>query len=212
MRFGPLLVKRCDACLGLFEQPTVLSGNTLRARYWTDGKMEAPMLPAMPQIVKCPHCKALVWPEDLEPVTRLTHPEDPARPPHTRSYLTLTLGDYYDALETENLEADKEHYLRVQAWWKGNDKRRDANVLGTLLEKEQKNLRALAPLLDLDNLSERLMAAEIQRELGQFEQCFELLKDVLGGNMAEAVITIAGLARERDPFVRELVYEDLRRA
>lgn len=58
MLFSAPIFKRCQHCLGLIEQPSMISGNTIGARIWTDGKMDAPMLPELPQIVKCPHCSA----------------------------------------------------------------------------------------------------------------------------------------------------------
>ena len=44
MRFGPTLVRRCSSCSGLIQQETMMSGNALHARYWTDGYMYAPIL------------------------------------------------------------------------------------------------------------------------------------------------------------------------
>jgi len=43
-----------------------MSGNTFGATFWTDGKRDAPMLPDLPEFVKCPHCKLLLWINEQE--------------------------------------------------------------------------------------------------------------------------------------------------
>ena len=65
---GPTIIKKCSACSGLIEKYTVTSGNTFGAIFWTDGKMEAPMLSDNPKLVKCPHCGSLIWIDALETV------------------------------------------------------------------------------------------------------------------------------------------------
>ena len=39
------------------------SGNTFGARQWTDGKMEAPMLPDLPRVTRCHACGGFFWVE-----------------------------------------------------------------------------------------------------------------------------------------------------
>ena len=46
---GPTLIIACPACKAEHLLPTLASGNTLGARYWTDGYCEAPMLPEIPK-------------------------------------------------------------------------------------------------------------------------------------------------------------------
>ena len=58
---GPTLIMKCSSCDGHFQLRTIASGNTLRAKFWTDGKMEAPMLPSVPAAGSCPHCNSMVW-------------------------------------------------------------------------------------------------------------------------------------------------------
>ena len=40
---GPTIIRRCSACGNPIAQGTLASWNTFGARFWTDGKMEAPM-------------------------------------------------------------------------------------------------------------------------------------------------------------------------
>ena len=46
----------CPYCGGTKELMSLMSGNTFGARYWSDLKMQAPMLPQISPVQKCPHC------------------------------------------------------------------------------------------------------------------------------------------------------------
>jgi hypothetical protein len=61
---GPTLIIACPACGASHQRATLASGNTLGARLWTDGKMEAPMLPSLPAVTRCAACARLFWVED----------------------------------------------------------------------------------------------------------------------------------------------------
>jgi hypothetical protein len=56
---GPNVIRQCNHCQKPFTEPTLMSGNTFGATFWTDGKQEAPMLPDMPWLVKCPHLRRI---------------------------------------------------------------------------------------------------------------------------------------------------------
>lgn len=46
----------CPYCGKTKELLGLMSGNTFRARLWSDLKMRAPMLPQVSPVQKCPHC------------------------------------------------------------------------------------------------------------------------------------------------------------
>ena len=66
MRPGPLLIISWPTCGFLMVQDTIHSGNTIGARYWSNGRVAAPMLPDEPAISKCRGCSAFFWVEDAE--------------------------------------------------------------------------------------------------------------------------------------------------
>jgi uncharacterized protein (DUF2225 family) len=68
---GPTLIVKCSSCDRHFQQRTIASGNTRRAKFWTDGKMEAPMFPNVPAAASCPHCNSFVWLFELEEIAQL---------------------------------------------------------------------------------------------------------------------------------------------
>lgn len=61
MRPGPDLVVACPRCGRRARARTLLSGNTFGARFWTDGKVEAPMLPTHPPVAPCRACGRMFW-------------------------------------------------------------------------------------------------------------------------------------------------------
>lgn len=63
---GPDIIRECPKCKMHVVQETTMSGNTMHAKFWTDGKMVAPMLPDRPNLVKCPKCGTLFWLDDAK--------------------------------------------------------------------------------------------------------------------------------------------------
>ncbi len=58
---GPTLILQPKGCRTPLQCRTIGSGNTFGARFWTDGKREAPMLPDEPSLLKHPTEAVLFW-------------------------------------------------------------------------------------------------------------------------------------------------------
>ncbi len=143
MILGPTIIRKCLECFDLIEEFTILSGNTFGTIFWTDGKTQVPMLPDQPRFVKCPHCQALVWIDELEEVGKV----EP--------------------------------------------------ILGNEIYKNAKSY---------DN--NRVMMAEIKRELGQFEEAEILLRKPFASELPQAVSIIRELVQSRESFVAEMEFKD----
>lgn len=209
MRMGKPIIKRCEVCAGLLEEQTIASCNTIGARNWTDGKPDAPMMPDIPWLVKCPHCRAMLWLDELQEVQGLNIHDTKTRAGYIKRYERPKVADYFKALKQGKLDASKERYLRMRAWWAGNDKRRDSGQMSRLSTQEEANLQALEAFMDLSDVEDRIMAAEIKRELGQFNAALDLLMDVPNKAQSQVVARITALAREQDSFVREVKREEV---
>jgi hypothetical protein len=61
MKPGPDIIVACPRCGHRAMVPTLMSGNTFGARHWTDGYVEAPMLPRQPPIAVCRKCRHVYW-------------------------------------------------------------------------------------------------------------------------------------------------------
>ena len=64
MEIGPNLYYKCPKCGKTSFNGSLLSGNTSGAKFFSDGKTIAPMLPEFPAIIKCKNCKTFYWLND----------------------------------------------------------------------------------------------------------------------------------------------------
>ena len=208
---GPDTVRQCPACGKPVLEKTILSGNTLGRKLWTDGRQEAPMLPDQPALVKCPHCAHLFW---LGEAKKLYEGEDLAantdvrtKWPGARYAVTPSEADYYLLLQRPPKTDAKEKYLRKRALWAANDRRRDpkGDAPPALTGEATRNLEALYALLGKSELAEdRILRAEIARELGRFSDSLRLLDHSFPPENAWAAVQIRALAQTGDPQVRLL--------
>ena len=196
---GETIYRECPSCDGLLIERALLAGNTFGARYWTDGKMEAPMLPHYPALVRCAHCRHLLW----LPQAREHHLENPSPMFQTvpaAEPLAPTAADYLEAIQT-GLAPDRERetYCRVSAWHAFNDTRRDAKdapELSDLPDETAANMKTLFALLDRTQPDQRMLRAELARELGRFPEALALLQFGFGDDYAATVARIGELARQ----------------
>jgi len=147
---GPTIVRSCNECHGPIAEYTLRSGNTFGAIFWTDGKMDAPMLPDKPALVQCPHCRVPLWIEDQEQIGEMQPYERGGAFQDARPGLVPSAESYFLILHEGVGGQERERYLRVRAWWAGNDKRRKGSSQPTLSTQERENLEALSQLLDED--------------------------------------------------------------
>ncbi len=202
---GPTIIKKCSSCLKPIAQDTIASGNTFGATFWTDGKREAPMLPDQPWLVMCPHCHALLWIDELEELGEIEPwGERDSRFKDVIKYELPSHDEYCAFLEKDIETPDKERYVRLRAWWAGNDARRTKKTEMQISDREASNLTAFAQLLDEADPNDLVMKAEIMRELGRFDNARALLANSDNSNMSQAVSIIQCLVEKSDPYVREM--------
>lgn len=222
---GLIVIKRCSECRKLIEEETMMSGNTCGAVFWTDGECHADMLPDEPKLVKCPFCKALVWLEELEEAgDKGVNRYDgfvPINNPDvaldiTRPYKMPNRNDYFRLLKTKIDSAEREIYLRLRAWRAGNNRRRRSEhgparfqgkkdkPMEPLSNAEKMNMNELSCMLDEKNDEERLLKAELLRELGFFNRSLYLLAMPLEKEYKASAEYIKELAGKKDPWVREM--------
>ena len=178
---GPTIVRRCPKCDREITEPTLASGNTFGAQYWTDGKRIARMLPEYPQFVKCPQCSSLFWLEDAEQIGQIeVYQFKTFTFPSARHYDTPTEGDYLAAVQHEKFTPDRERYIRIRAWWFANDQSR------ALYEKIRVKVDREEGLFDKEIVSD--MAAPVERQYVRFKirpSAFERLETLYHGAASE---------------------------
>ena len=208
MTLGPTIIRKCVSCGNLFSQRTIGSGNTFGATQWSDGKMDAPMLPDEPSLVKCPHCGNLIWIDEQEVVGEIdgwrsrTHANPSFE--NVASYETPTFNEYVVFLNDGSYDENQERYVRLRAWWHSNDFRRITTLAHPLTDSEIANMEAFALLLDEHDETDRLIKAEVFRELGRFADAENLLEHPFSEEIMPAVDLIRELVRQREQKVTEL--------
>jgi hypothetical protein len=218
---GPDQVVACPRCEAEASYSTMISGNNFGARYWTDGRMIAPMLVETPAIVKCPSCGHVFWLADAREVR-----EEPFPTPESifgaDGSITLpeatcpslaqpTESEYYAALAAGLARnTEEERAARMLAWWRRNDALRGDEASGPPpLEGGawRVNLEALLGLLDTDDDRDRMARGEILRQLGRFDEASRLLEQIREDGLAWAVKQVRAHCEKRDAELRELLVE-----
>lgn len=213
----PCLVT-CPKCSKPFKVYDSVSGNTFGATFWSDGWVDALMMPEDKVVVVCPHCRESVWREDCPN----GHPDykPPERNPWeetSRDYdepynryrefeSAKTAGPkrFAKMLRTSINSPERERYLRTQVWWNANHARRKApDSPPALTGPEKLNMAMLAALLDETDGRQLITKAEIMRELGCVRQSQLLLAKVPRKDNALATC-IEELANKGDSCVRPI--------
>lgn len=206
---GPTIIRECPHCKGHFKESTIASGNTFGARYWTDGKMEADMLPEVDWLVVCPSCLAPVWVDFAAEVGRVQRTfresEGDYKNADDLEYgHSPTAESYLMALRDGSMPPEDQAYIRFRLWRLWNDPRRKSSKQVTpLTSYESKNLEELLILLEGSDSNQLVAKAEISRELGRFKEALALLDWKDKKDDGPMIEYIRELARNNDAYVRE---------
>ncbi|MBP1733143.1 MAG: hypothetical protein H6Q55_3572 [Deltaproteobacteria bacterium] len=191
--YPALIVRECPHCKAHVVQEDTLTGNTIGAKYYTDGKREAKMLPDHPALVKCPVCGGLFWVEEAPEVGMGFDAAE-----GKQKVLAPSEKELIPYLASETLPKEKEFYLRLRLWWMANDAWRHVPNSKPAFSPEQvENLIALSALFDESLPGHRILKAEIARELGRFDECLLLLSSPFDEDYGFVVGFIKKLAEEK---------------
>ena len=158
-----LIVRECPHCKAHVVQEETVSGNTIGATYWTDGKREAKMLPDHPALAKCPACSSFFW---VDEAVEVDSGFDAAK--GKQQVMAPSGKEMLEFLSGPALPADKELYVRVSAWRSANDAwRRVPNATPAFSKDQVQNLKALSALLDESEPNQRILKAEIAQRAGR---------------------------------------------
>lgn len=205
---GPTIIRKCSLCSGAIKEFTLCSGNTAGATFWTDGYYLAPMLPDQPWLIKCPHCQALLWIDELKILAEIDPGETSLRYVKARNYCQPDNKDYSKALVSMILDSKKERYLRIRQWWAWNDCRRRPGEKPPLSKAERLNLERLFHLFNYADQNHRIRMVEILRELSLFDEARQMLAQPFDEEYAEQINFLKKLVSQKNPFVAELEEED----
>lgn len=208
----------------------MLSCNDCGAVGWTDGYFIAMMWPDQPELVKCPHCKAILWIDDQEMVGEKEgwcpffdkNADSAGKMDFSCAvpYLKLNRADYFKVIGQGGLDDERLRHVRNRAWHCGNHVRRTCTQDRSLFRRkanwqpapmsarERANLEALLSLLDEGNDEDRILKAEACRELGRFDDALRLLNGPIEEDFKAIADIIRELATKHDAIVKEIIRED----
>ena len=105
-----------------------------------------------------------------------------------------TEEDYFTSIERGVPKTEEQQvYLRRELWWMGNDRIRRGES-SHLSERHLENLKGFAPLLHEDEIGDRIMKAEVFRELSLFDDAVRLLDFKFPSGYEEVLALIRELA------------------
>lgn len=188
---GPILIIPCPVCRHPGKQNTLCSGNTMGAQLWSDGKRIAPMLPEYPDLVKCKKCGSFFHLDERTAVgeySSFNREED--RWPDVKFFKFPSFNEYFEALGTDIDEL----YIRQMAFRSYNDyirNNKESKITANMQDLYFDNLKSLLYLLRDEEPDNLFSLIEINRQLGRFEKCIELLDtidDNEGGDIKKAFL------------------------
>ncbi len=185
MQPGPDYIIHCPHCEAPMIKHSIISGNTFGAKSYSDGKRDAPMMPSYPDITICWKCEEIFWVKDAVNATELPQFYTDSKMNEIRF---LNLDEIAKAIENGLSRNKKEEIeLRIEMWWFFNDRVRDDEPL--FIEDWDEvlyttNAKRLIELFqsDLDNMDRQIMTAELQRNLGNFGLCMDMLNKIKDPN------------------------------
>ena len=198
---GPTYVRECPHCHGHFTQNSMASGNTFGAKFWPDGKMDAPMMPSYPAYAGCPHCSGSFWVEDTKEVGSFSWGEKLIEFQDAKSYKYPTESIILAGLKEDGLSKDKEVYLRTKLMQLYNDVNRDQKVQRPATEGQTNNWNRLLEILGSEPTQEMILKVEILREMGNFEEAKKVFTGEFDEEYMDTMDRLDKLIEARDSRV-----------
>lgn len=219
MQPGTPQLVTCPHCGKEKKLMTLLSGNTIGARQWSDSKRYAPMLPRISNVQRCPHCGLFF----LYPEAQKRYDDSKKKFNFCLDTGSLTYPEMKQAflmLEESVKSKDSEKALRIaflhsfneafrvyeKASWDEDEGPADHKQRSeTDYSLHRSNLQAIITALDVTNPDNIPFAAELYRELGRFDDCIALLDNFKTDN--KNLQAIVNNIREKALIKNDKVFE-----
>lgn len=164
----------CPFCGTEKQIMSLVSGNTIGAKVWSDNKQIAPMLPEISYVQKCPHCgkyyimdrQDVKFAEDGYSVEDglLTFPE------LKEAFAQLTEEGFIDKKEEGRVRMML-HHAYNDYYYRSGDK-------NAILEEDQKLFHENGLWLINNLITDDVMKAEFYREIGEMQAAKNILDSV----------------------------------
>lgn len=201
-----------------------MSSNNMGEKYYSDGKSIAPMRVEFPNITKCIKCNTIFWIKNAKELGTFGWSEDlPEDRGEIQKASFLTILEYFEALKKKVYQSDaEERYIRINIWWTFNDRIRHKDKMHKhkiqhipvlfLSDDEKKlweeNTYCLMGMLNMEDTNDRIRMAELNRNMGKFDQCIEIINGIENEDLLWIREKLDKKCRNKDPFVFRLNSEE----
>jgi tetratricopeptide (TPR) repeat protein len=174
---GPDFIYKCPTCGQRIYRGSLSSGNTFNADFFSDGKMNAPMLPEFPKLTICPKCNTIFWIDKAEKIAERGNLSKRNNEEFKACFLNIE--EYLSALNNKEIcsRPYEEYYIRLKLWYAFNDRvRYEKSLFQNDLEESQwrENCLHLIKML----AGNQKLIAELKRNLGEFEESLAILDNM----------------------------------
>jgi len=177
---------KCPKCGNILSNRSLMSENPFPSKLYSDWKKMVPMLPEFPDLTKCKECKEIFWLSDLKEIGASGWEWEENESTISWNFITelefLTIDDYYRIVESGfSKDKNEEQYIRMHLWWAYNDRLREGKRLflgdGDELRWTD-NCQKLKVLFDPEDVYQKLLIAELNRNMGNFNECMNILQGI----------------------------------
>lgn len=172
MNLANSLVVKCPHCGSKKELLQLMSGNTFGAEQWSDAKQIAPMLPRVSPVQKCPECGHYYL------MSRLSKCDQTIGDSYSFETGWLSFDEAMEANKNiDSPSSDELSTLAIITVWAYNDIVRHGEE-----PTEGQNTAFISYVSELlanhDMFSyNKILLGELNREIGNFEECISILSD-----------------------------------
>lgn len=230
MIIRPIFFK-CPNCGAYLQSYDLESGNMFGGAVYSDGDAIYPMLRKSPNLTKCEKCNRIIMLNQLEEVSedviRQLQEKESQRPLWNIIIDTilgtkesfccyecehLEISDLYKAVE---LFPEYELHIRLRIWRAYNKSMQPIIggprqfVVDVQSEEYQNNCLALLNILRKNHPEEHILMAELNRNLGNFEECLNVIRGSNKRGDLEKIIERECLFRNRYTVRTDNYYKEL---
>jgi hypothetical protein len=183
VKLGPTTIFECQKCDNLLSIESLYTSNTFDAELFSDGKLIAICKPEFPKITKCSKCNEIFWIDKANKVGKYKFGDKiDERWAKAEKARFLNIYEYNQALKCNIYFSDyKELFFRQRILWGFNDRVRSGEPMfinDSDMSLYHDNMHKLLEILECKDLNKKILAAELNRNLGNFEKCMEILAGI----------------------------------
>jgi hypothetical protein len=199
------------------------SGNSIDSKSYSDGKIVGPMLSTFPVISICSKCNAIFWFNKIKEVDRYEFmSENWEKWIGVETARFLSIQEYFTALETQLAETtEEEFFIRKNICWAFNDRFTGGRMTLVFYDSKKnneflhdkdtaqtlylENIKRMLDLIDPTNVNRLLLRAELNRNLGNFEECLFIIHRIDNPDLSKIKAAIKNECENKNATVFQIL-------